>query len=112
MATDHLEPELFRFAQEHPEGWSHDDWLAFLHLLSESGHDVTDSDGIGLALEHHRLALILKRMEIKGLGPKRIEALANRFGTLWNLMSATPEDLAGVPGIPRSLAEQVLDVLQ
>jgi len=112
MTDNTLDQELLQFAQEHPEGWSHEDWLGLLAHLGSRGHDVSDSDGIGLGLEHHRLALVLRRMEIKGLGPKRIEALADRFGALWNLMSASPDDVARVPGVPRSLAEQVLDVLQ
>jgi excinuclease UvrABC nuclease subunit len=73
---------------------------------------VSDSDGIGLALESERLAQVLRRMEIKGLGPKRIEALANHYGTLWNLMVASSEDVATLPNINRDLAEQILAVLQ
>ncbi len=112
MAAHDLNPEIRRFAEEHPQGWGHDEWLDFLSSLAASGHDVSDSSGIGLALEHHRLALILQRMEIKGLGKKRIEAVADRFGTLWNLMNASAEEVAQLPSIPRSLAEQILDVLQ
>ena len=112
MTDKALDQELLRFAQEHPQGWGHQEWLGLLAHLGAEGFDVSDPDGIGLGLEHHRLALVLRRMEIKGLGPRRIEALAYRFGTLWNLMTAPLDDVAQVPGVPRSLAEQVLDVLQ
>lgn len=112
MATHDLDFELQRFVEEHPQGWGHEEWLGFLSHLAAEGHDTTDPDGIGLALEHRRLVRVLQNMEIKGLGPKRIEAIANRYGTLWNLMAASPEEVAELPGIPRSLAEQILEVLQ
>ena len=109
MPTGDLTSEISRFSAEHPDGWGHEDWLGFLHRLSEAGHDVEDGDGIGLALENHRLSGVLRGMEIKGLGPKRIQALAGHFGMLWNLRNASPEDLAQLPSVSRSLAEQILD---
>ncbi len=112
MAKKNISAELNRFLQEHPGGWTHDDWLGLLYHLSESGIDTTDEDGIGLALEHQRLVNILDHVEIKGLGPKRIEAIANHFGTLWNLMGASPEEVEGVPGVPATLSRQVADNLQ
>jgi hypothetical protein len=112
MTNHELDLELERFAQEHPEGWSHDQWMDLLSRLGSTGYDVSDIDGVGLALEHHRLVLILGRMEIKGLGPKRMEAVADRFGTLWNLMNASVDDVAQVPTVSRNLAAQILDVLQ
>ncbi|MFC1575245.1 helix-hairpin-helix domain-containing protein [Gemmatimonadota bacterium] len=112
MATNDLATEIRRFASEHPEGWGHEEWLGFLNGLSDAGHDIGDGDAVGLALESERLSNVLGRMEIKGLGPKRIDALAEHFGTLWNLMSASPEDLAQVPSVSRSLGEQILGVLQ
>ena len=51
-------------------------------------------------------------MEMKGLGPKRIDALASHFGTLRNLMNASASDVAQVQSIPRSLAGQIVDTLQ
>ncbi len=112
MSKVEMDAEISRFVSEHPEGWNHEQWSDFLHHLSEAGHDVGDSDSIGLALETERLTRILREMEIKGLGPKRIEGLAGHFGTLWNLMSASREEVAGLPNIPERLAEQILDVLQ
>jgi hypothetical protein len=112
MTKNALNAEIRRFATEHPEGWGHDEWTGFLTHLSEVGHDVTDADEIGLALETERLSQTLRRMEINGLGPKRMEDVANHFGTLWNLMSASQEELTQVPSISRPLAEQILEVLQ
>ncbi len=45
--------------------------------------------------------------EVPGLGPKRVEALVERFETLWSARHAGVDELASVPGIPRSLAERV-----
>jgi hypothetical protein len=112
MPNHQLDFELRRYVDEHPEGWGHDQWLGFLRYLSEDGHDVSHSDALGLALEHLRLVKVLEHMEIKGLGPKRIEAIAKRYGTLWNLMAASPDDVASLPSVNRSLAEQILEVLQ
>jgi len=112
MATDNLTRELESFVQDHPNGWSHDEWLELLYHLSQKGHDTRNEDAIGLALERERLVQTLGQLEIRGLGPKRREALATRFGTLWSLMEATPEEIAGVPGLHRTLADQISDVLQ
>lgn len=112
MATNDWATEIGRFASEHPEGWGHEEWLSLLNSLSEAGHDTSDGDVIGLALESERLSQTLGRMEVKGLGAKRIDALVGRFGTLWNLMSASPEDLAQIHGVSLSLAEQILEGLQ
>jgi len=112
MATDNLLPQLRAFVQSHPHGWSHDEWLGLLYHLAQNGIDTHDEGHIGLALERERLLHTLGNLEIKGLGPKRREALANRFGSLWGLMEASPEEIADVPGIQRSLAEQLADVLQ
>ncbi len=79
MTTDKLMLELRRFAEEHPQGWGHDDWLGLLDSLASQGHDVADRDGVGAALERERLRHTLQRMEMKGLGPKRMDALGEPF---------------------------------
>jgi len=112
MQNKDLAAEISRFSSEHPEGWGHDEWQGFLHQLSESGYDTSDADGIGLALESQRLTRVLQGMDIKGLGPKRIVCITDHFGTLWNLMSASADDLAQLPSVSRPLAEQILEVLQ
>ena len=112
MASQDLLRELRSFVMEHPHGWSHDEWLGLLYHLTQKGIDTDDEKGIGLVLERERLMHTLGNLSIKGLGPKRREALAARFGSLWNLMEASPEEIAQVPGIHRSLADQISDVLQ
>jgi excinuclease ABC subunit C len=51
----------------------------------------------------------LKRRSVPGLGRKRLEAIANRFGTLHELQNASAEEIARVPGMNRALAEKVLN---
>jgi hypothetical protein len=105
-------PEVRRFVEEHPQGWGHEDWLEFLHRLYETGHEIPDPDGLGLAVERERLVQVLDRIELKGLGPKRREALTNHFGSLYDLCSTDSEHIARLTGIPRSLAEEVSRTLR
>lgn len=112
MSEEDLHSELRRFVQDHPNGWSHDDWLRLLFQLSELGYDTADEDRIGLALEQQRLARALAETRLKGLGPKRIDALAEHFKTLWNLKDASPEEVAGVPGVPQALAQRIVERLR
>ena len=112
MSTDKFMLELRRFAEDHPQGWGHGEWEGLLNRLASAGFDVSDCDRVGLDLERVRLCQTLKRMEVKGLGAKRINVIANRFGTLWNLRNASPEDVSQLPSVPRSMAGQILDTLQ
>lgn len=102
-----LKKELRGFLEEHPDGWSHDDWLRLLFHLSESGYDTVDEDGIGLALERERLTRTLADLEVKGLGPRRIQAVVDHFDTLWNLKDAPPEAITEVPGVPKTVAREL-----
>jgi excinuclease ABC subunit C len=45
--------------------------------------------------------------EIPGIGPAKKAALLRRFGSVYRLARATPEELESVPGIDRVLAEAV-----
>jgi hypothetical protein len=108
MSRSHdLAAQIRLFVTEHPEGWGHDDWLGFLHHLDQSGHEVGDPDGLGLALERERLLQVLERVDLRGLGPKRRESIASAFGTLHNLCSADPRQITGQTGLPKSLAEEI-----
>lgn len=104
--TDQLRDDLRDFASARPSGWGHEDWLAFLDTLKERGHDTSEPDAIGRKLERERLAVVLST--VPGLGPKRMEALVERFETLWSMRHASADEVAAVPGIPRSLAEKVV----
>ncbi len=106
---ENMSARLSAFVESHPTGWNHDEWLALLADLGEGGTDVSNPDAIGAELEKTRVTLELKRRGIPGLGRKRIESIANRFGTLHELESATVEEMARVPGMNRALAARVLD---
>ncbi|HEY0035417.1 MAG TPA: helix-hairpin-helix domain-containing protein, partial [Longimicrobium sp.] len=100
-----LRADLRDFASARPGGWNHEDWISFLDHLRGRGHDVTDADGVGLSLERERLTLHLER--IPGMGPRRVEALVNRYHTLYSISHADVDELAGVQGMNRALAEKV-----
>jgi excinuclease UvrABC nuclease subunit len=95
------------FVGRHPHGWSHDQWLGLLAELRDAGVDTHDHEAIGAALEHERLLVVLESAGVKGLGPKRREALAARFGRLWDLRHASVEEIAALPSFHRGLAEAV-----
>ena len=108
-AKPDLRRDLREFASTRPDGWSHDEWLRLLDSLRERGHDTSDSESIGRDLERERLALTLER--VPGLGPKKVEAVADRFGTLWSLRQASAEEIASVPSIPRNLADRIVETV-
>ncbi|HYW06324.1 MAG TPA: helix-hairpin-helix domain-containing protein [Longimicrobium sp.] len=100
-----LRAELRDFASGRPTGWDHDDWMSFLDHLRGKGHDVGNSDDIGMALERERLAVRLGK--VAGMGPRRVDSLVERFDTLYSLAGASVDEIAAVPGMNRSLAERV-----
>jgi hypothetical protein len=104
-----MSARLNQFVESHPTGWNHEEWLALLADLGEGGTDVSNPDAIGAELEKTRVTWELKRRGIPGLGPKRLDAIATRFGTMRELRDATVEELARVPGMNRALAEKVLN---
>ncbi len=95
--------ELSDFVQAHPHGWGHEDWQRLLDGLRRRGFNVDDTESIGLALEKERVRRLLDG--VSGLGPKRLEALIDRFPRIWDLQNASGEDLSSIPSIPRSIAE-------
>jgi hypothetical protein len=99
-----LKADLRDFASARPSGWGHDDWLGFLDHLRSRGHDTSDDQEVGRQLEAERLAVVLERVD--GLGPKRVQALVSRFGTLWSLREAGVDELTRA-GLPRAQAEKV-----
>jgi len=104
-----LQGDLREFAGARPQGWSHDDWLHFLDYLKERGHDTGDADEIGRRLERERIALALEGVE--GLGPRRMEALEQRFGSLWHLRQASADEIAALPSINRGVAQRIREKL-
>lgn len=107
-----LRDDLRSFVSEHPSGWDHQDWLGLLSSLETKGIDVSETETIGLELERERVRQRLAELEISGLGPKRRDALAERFPTWWNLQHASTEQIAEIGSIHRALAEKVVRALQ
>jgi len=103
-----MSARLSAFVESHPTGWNHDEWLALLADLGQGGTDVSNPDLIGAELERTRVMWELRRRNVPGLGRKRLEAIANRFATVYELQNATIEEMARVPGMNRGLAEKVL----
>lgn len=74
--------------------------------------------------EAHRFALSLHRRrrgksrmsspldDIPGIGPKRKKALLKHLGSLREIENSTVEELCKVPGISKSLAQRIHDVLR
>jgi hypothetical protein len=104
-----MEQHLKAFIETHPDGWDHFQWLGLLADLEDNGFDVSDPTAIGRELENHRLAWELRRREVPGLGPKRIDAVVEHFGTLWSLRHADVEDFADIKkSVPGKVAEKVV----
>jgi excinuclease ABC subunit C len=69
--------------------------------------------------EAHRFALGFHRQrretrgfasifdELEGVGPARRRALLNHFGSVEQMLAATPEELEGVPGVPAKTARRI-----
>jgi excinuclease ABC subunit C len=69
--------------------------------------------------EAHRFALEFHRQrresrgfasifdELEGVGPARRRALLNHFGSVEEMLAATPEELEGVPGLPAKTARRI-----
>ncbi len=102
-----LMDELKSFVETHPDGWNDGDWNQLLTQLNQEGHDTSDREQIGWTLEQERLAFAIRRKEIPGFGAKRIQAVVERFGTVWNLRHASASDIAEIPTIHKSLAEKL-----
>ena len=103
--------QLQAFVETHPAGWNHEEWLGLLADLSATGVDVSEPHSLGEQLERTRLTWELRRSEVAGLGPKRVAALARRFGTLGRLRYASVDEVAQVPSMNRPLAEKLLSAL-
>jgi hypothetical protein len=112
LQDDGITRSLRDFVARHPAGWSHREWLGLLEDLGRAGTDTSDPDRIGAQLERERLKAVLEGMSLKGLGPKRRDILADRFGTLWALKQASLDEVAGLPSFHRSLAKAIEEGLR
>lgn len=100
-----LKKDLREFASARPQGWNHDDWLSFLESLEHRGHNISDREAIGVALEKERLHLALTGL--KGIGPQKRQSLIEYYGNLWQLRHADPDEIARVGNLPRKDAERI-----
>lgn len=107
-----MQERLRAFVDSHPGGWDHDAWLGLLTDLSGSGHDIDDTEAIGRALERERVRAVLEGAGVKGLGPKRRDALIEHFGSLWALRHASADEIAEVPRVHRDLAEAIVEAIR
>jgi hypothetical protein len=103
---------LRAFVDSHPGGWDHNAWHGLLTDLSASGHDTADTEAIGRELERERVRAVLEGAGVKGLGPKRRDALVEHFGSLWALRHASADEIAALPHIRRDLAEAILQAIR
>ena len=95
------------FVAGRPQGWNHDEWLGFLDDLRQRGHNVDDRDAIGSLLERERLGVVLERVD--GIGSQRVRSISEKYGNVWRLKDASPEELARDAKIPLPLAERILE---
>ncbi|MFO8034507.1 MAG: excinuclease ABC subunit UvrC [Candidatus Bipolaricaulota bacterium] len=68
------------------------------------------------AVDYHRSLRGRRALEslldgVKGVGPRRKEALLKRFGSLEGLRQASLEELLSIPGLPKGTAEQLYKAL-
>lgn len=105
--SNEMAGDILAFVEAHPHGWSHDQWLGLLHHLGSSGQDISNPDLIGLTVERTRVQSALKHAGIKGLGPKRIDAIAAAYSFLPELRDIDPKELAARTGIPGKLAQEI-----
>ena len=100
-----------------------------LHVVAENRELVLESDSPALHLiqqvrdEAHRFAITghrqrrdKKRREsplegIPGVGPARRRALLHHFGGLQEIRKATVNEIAGVEGVSRKLAQDIYSAL-
>jgi len=110
--TNGFRAQLRAFVDGHPHGWSHHEWLELLAALTDEGVDTTEPDQIGAALEQERVLAFLEGLGLKGLGPKRREALAAHFGRLWDLRHASADEIGQIPSFHPGLAEALHKALR
>jgi len=86
----------------------HNPGLQLLQRLRDEAHRV--------ALDFHRqrresrgFASIFD--DLQGVGPARRRALLNHFGSVEQMLAATPEELEGVPGVPSKTARRIYEQL-
>jgi len=109
---EELVAELRAFVTDHPDGWDHGAWEGLLHELGSKGISTTDREAIGRRLEKERLALTLETLDVKGLGPRRREAIVTSYERVWELKQAAADELAQLPAFTSKIAEDLAAALR
>ena len=94
-------PEPFRLPRTHPG-------LRLLQRVRNEAHRFAHSYNRKL---RGKRTLSSRLAEIPGVGPKRQRALLSHFGSVRAIRSASPADLAAVPGFSDTLATAILEHL-
>jgi excinuclease ABC subunit C len=84
------------------------DLLLFLQHIRDEAHRF--------AVDYHRRRRKKKTLQsaldsVPGVGPRRRQHLLRRFKSVGNIRNTTVEELSGLPGISRNLAERILRTL-
>jgi len=87
----------------------HDVGLALLMRIRDEAHRFANNFNADLRSQKLRESIL---DEMPGLGPKRKEALLEKFGTIQKLRKATLEELAQVNGVSDKLAGEVQAYLE
>lgn len=83
--------------------------LHFFQRLRDEAHRCAIS---GYKYRHRKELLRSALDAVRGLGRKRKQALLNHFDDMESLRQASLEDLMQLPGIPESVARNILDYFQ
>lgn len=108
VALAKREEKLYLEGRPEPLTLSEEGALHLLQRVRDEAHRF--------AIQYHRLRRKRRTLsstldEVPGIGPKRKQLLLRHFGSLERLRGASLEELAQVPGLPRSVARQVYEKL-
>jgi len=74
--------------------------------------DETHRFGLAYNRNRRRARTITSALlEIPGVGPERRRRLLERFGSLAGVRSASPAEIAALPGFSAALAQRILEYL-
>ena len=82
-----------------------------LHLIQEIRDEAHRFAVSGHRAQRSKTRKTSRLDEIVGIGPQRRKALIAQFGGLQGIAAADIEQLSGVPGISRELAERIFQAL-
>jgi excinuclease ABC subunit C len=101
--------KIFKAGRANPMNFGKEtDLLLFLQRIRDEAHRF--------AITYHRKRRTKRALhsildDIAGIGPKRKTVLLQHFKSIKKIRAATPEELSGLPGFNRTLAESVQQAL-